>query len=134
MTSRASGTFIVTVTPQAAEPDIGDPSVARMSLYKKFEGDLEAIALGQMLATRAPVAGSAAYVALDRVSGILHGRSGSFSLQHSGVMNRGAAQLTISVVPDSATGELTGLSGVLSIEIVAGQHFYQFEYSLPELD
>ena len=77
-----------------------------------------------------PVKGSAGYVAIERVTGRVHGRAGSFALQHFGVMNRGASSLTLSVVPDSGTGELTGLSGTMSIDIRDGQHFYAFDYSL----
>jgi len=78
------------------------------------------------------VKGSAGYVAIDHVTGELDGRKGSFVLQHSGAMNRGAQVLSIMVVPDSGTGELAGLSGTLSINIVDGLHFYDFIYSLPE--
>lgn len=101
MAMRASGTFIVTITPLPAEENVGDPSIGRMSLHKEFQGELEATAHGQMLATMTPVEGSAAYAALDRVTGSLRGRNGSFSLQHRGVMNRGAPELSIWVVPDS---------------------------------
>jgi hypothetical protein len=132
MTSKASGTFAVTVTPQPADETIGDASIGRMALVKEFQGDLVGTARGQMLATRTPVAGSAGYVALDRVSGTLHGRQGSFSLQHSGVMDRGTAALRIQIVPDSGTEALAGIAGNLEIRIVDGQHFYDLDYSLPD--
>lgn len=131
MTMQASGTFTVTITPLPAEENVGDPSIGRMSLRKQFHGDLEATAHGQMLATMTPVEGSAAYVALDRVTGSLGGRHGSFSLQHRGVMDCGASELSICVVPDSGTDELAGITGSLSIRIVDGTHFYEMEYSLP---
>ena len=128
----ASGTFTVNITPQPAEDDVGDPGIGRMALFKQFSGDLEGSAHGQMLTSHGDVAGSAAYVALDRVTGLLHGRSGSFSLQHCGVMDRGAPQLTVTVVPDSGNGELQGIRGNLAIRIADGQHLYEFDYTLPE--
>ena len=76
------------------------------------------------------VQGSAGYVAMERVNGKLHGRNGTFALQHSGTMTRGAPQLIITVVPDSGTGELAGLSGKMTINIVDGKHFYEFDYTL----
>ena len=103
-----------------------------MALSKQFHGDLQATALGQMLATRTATPGSAAYVALDRVSGTLHGRVGSFSLQHSGTMDRGAPTLDIMIVPDSGSEGLTGISGRLRIRIDEGRHFYELDYELPE--
>jgi hypothetical protein len=134
MSKQASGTFAVTITAQAPEAGVGDPAIGRMALFKQFSGDLEGSAHGQMLATHGQVAGSAAYVALDRVNGRLHGREGAFSLQHCGVMDRGTPQLSLTVVPDSGTGELTGLSGSMAIRIVEGQHFYDIHYSLPDAD
>jgi hypothetical protein len=100
-----------------------------MSLDKQFQGDLEGTSKGQMLAVGTDVKGSAGYVAIERVTGALHGRSGTFALQHSGTMTRGAPQLDISVVPDSGTGELVGLAGKMSINIVEGKHFYDFDYT-----
>ena len=104
-----------------------------MSLDKQFHGELEATSVGEMLtAMSGSVQGSGAYVAVERVTGTLHGRNGSFALHHTGVMNRGVPQLTIMVVPDSGTGELTGLTGKLNIRIEPdGKHFYDFEYELP---
>ncbi len=99
---------------------------------KQFHGDLEATSKGQMLATTTDVKGSAGYVALERVSGTLQGRSGTFALQHNGTMTRGEPQLTITVVPDSGTGQLVGLAGTMTIAIAAdGKHSYGFEYTLP---
>ena len=103
-----------------------------MLLLKKFSGDLAASARGQMLSASTGMKGSAAYVAIDQVTGELDGRRGSFVLQHSGSMNRGVPTLSIMVVPDSGTGELAGLTGTLSINIIDGKHFYDFIYSLPE--
>jgi Protein of unknown function (DUF3224) len=128
----AAGAFDVTVTPLPAEAGIGDEVIGRMALSKCFHGDLQASALGQMLATRTPTPGSAAYVALDRVTGALHGRSGSFSLQHSGTMDRGTPTLDILIVPDSGTEQLEGISGRLRIRIEEGRHFYELDYELPD--
>jgi hypothetical protein len=127
--NHASGTFEVQVKPQA-DDEAGAPTVGRMTLDKQFHGDLEATSKGQMLAVRTAVEGSAGYVALERVEGTLHGRKGTFVLQHSGTMTRGAAQLSINVVPDSGTGELSGLAGTLTINIAEGKHSYDFDYTL----
>ena len=129
--TRASGTFEVKVSPQAMD-DKTDASLGRMSLDKQFHGDLEATSKGEMLSASTSVKGSAGYVAIERVSGVLHGRSGSFVLQHSGTMTRGAPQLTITVVPDSGTGQLVGLAGKMNITIADGKHSYDFEYTLAE--
>jgi hypothetical protein len=127
VTTRASGTFEVKLTPQATDA----PQLGRMALDKQFHGDLEAASRGEMLAMGTAVEGSAGYVAMELVTGTLHGRAGTFSLQHSGTMNRGAPTLTISVVPDSGTGELAGLSGTMKIIIEGGKHSYEFDYTLP---
>ena len=132
MTMHASGTFEVKMVPQPVQDGIGDPGIGRMALDKQFHGDLDATGKGQMLAVGTDVPGSAGYVALERVSGTLHGRRGTFALQHSGTMTRGAPQLSITVVPDSATGELLGLTGKLAIIIADGKHSYDFEYMLPD--
>ncbi|HWN09058.1 MAG TPA: DUF3224 domain-containing protein [Pyrinomonadaceae bacterium] len=128
VTKHASGEFEVKLNPQADEK--GEPTVGRMSLDKQFRGDLEGVSKGQMLAVMTDVSGSAGYVAMERVNGKLHGRTGTFALQHSGTMTRGTPQLIITVVPDSGTGELAGLTGKMTIDIVEGKHFYKFEYSL----
>lgn len=132
MTNRASGTFEVNLNPQAPEDGVGDPSVSRLSIDKQFRGDLEATSKGQMLAAGTDVEGSAGYVAIERVTGTLHGRRGTFALQHSGTLTRGTPQLTITVVPDSGAGQLAGLAGSMTIDIVDGKHSYDFEYKLDE--
>lgn len=104
----------------------------RLSLDKQFHGDLLAVGQGEMLTAITGVDGSAGYVAIERVVGTLHGRNGSFVFQHSGIMNRGDQQLSISVVPDSGTEQLAGISGVFSLTIVDSKHVYAFDYSLPE--
>jgi len=106
-------------------------TLARITLDKKFSGALEATSVGQMTAARTPVAESAGYVAIERVEGTLHGKRGSFILQHTGVSTRGMQSLSVTVVHDSATGELTGLTGSMKIDMVEGKHFYDFEYLLP---
>jgi hypothetical protein len=131
LTNHASGTFEVKLSPQV-DDKVGDPSVGRMSLDKQFQGALVGTSKGQMLAVRTAVEGSAGYVALERVEGTLDGRSGSFALQHSGTMTRGVAQLNVTVVPDSGTEQLVGLEGKMTINIVEGKHFYDFEYTLAE--
>ena len=132
MTMHASGTFEVKMVPQPVQDGIGDPGIGRMALDKQFHGDLEATGKGQRRAAGTDVPGSAGYVALERVSGTLHGRRGTFALQHSGTMTRGAPQLSITVVPDSATGELLGLTGKLAIIIADGKPSYDFEYMSPD--
>lgn len=124
---RATGTFEVVLTPQATEAGAG---VARMSIAKQLHGELEATSKGEMLAASTSVKGSAGYVAIEHVSGTLHGQKGTFVLQHTGTMNRGAPSLSVTVVPDSGTGNLKGLSGTMAIRIEDGKHFYDFEYSI----
>jgi len=132
MTTHASGIFEVKLTPQSPEAKTDEATVGRFSLDKKFQGDLDGTSKGEMLAVSTAVQGSAGYVALEQVSGSLNGRTGTFALQHSGTMNRGAPELRITVVPDSGTGQLVGLSGKLEIKIADGKHFYEFDYTLPE--
>jgi len=133
MTFHASGSFDVKLTPQKPDnPEAESSKLGRMAIEKQFQGDLEAVSKGEMLSAMTDVKGSAGYVALERVTGTLGGRSGSFVLQHSGTMTRGEAQLSVTVVPDSATGELAGLAGKLSIQITEGKHSYEFDYTLPD--
>jgi hypothetical protein len=128
---RASGSFEVSVQPLANAEVSSDPLLGRFLLTKKFSGDLDARARGHMLSAGTPIKGSAGYVAIDQVTGLLDGRKGSFVLQHSGSMKRGVPALSVMVVPDSGTDELAGLTGTLSINIVEGKHFYDFLYSIP---
>ena len=128
MPTRAVGPFEVKLSPQT--PHHPDAGLGRMSLDKEFHGDLEATSKGEMLVGSTETKGSAGYVAMERVTGTLHGRAGSFILQHSGTMNRGAPSLSVTVVPDSGTGELAGLSGRMAIVVVAGKHSYEFDYAL----
>jgi hypothetical protein len=126
--STATGHFDVKLTPIAD----GTADVGRMTIDKTFHGDLEASSIGQMLAVRTPTDGSAGYVAMERVTGTLAGKTGSFALQHSGSMDKGAQSLSVTVVPDSGTDGLTGIAGRMNIIIEGGKHRYEFEYTLPE--
>ena len=130
--SHARGPFEVKLTPQPFDDKAEDALLGRMTLDKQFHGDLEATSRGVMLSAGTSVKGSGGYVAIERVTGTLHGRSGTFVLQHSGTMDRSALHLTITVVPDSGTGQLAGLTGKMNINIAEGQHSYDFEYTLPE--
>ena len=127
---RATGPFDVKMTPEAADTEGEGSALGRMAVVKTYHGDLEATARGTMLTAGTSVEGSAAYVAFERVTGTLHGRRGTFALQHMGTMTRGEPSLTITVVPDSGTGELAGISGKLAIVIVGGKHSYELEYTL----
>ena len=128
MTNRATGTFEVKMSPQEA-----DMSVGRMTIDKQFQGDLVGTSKGQMLmASSDSVKNSAGYVAIEKVTGTLNGRRGSFYLQHNGVMTRGVGELTITVIPDSGTDQLVGLRGKMNIIIAEGKHSYEFEYTLAE--
>ena len=132
--STAIGPFEVKLTPLEPQPPQQPAPIGRMSLDKQFHGDLEAVSQGQMLAAGTAVKGSAGYVALEVVSGSLDGRSGSFVLQHNGIMNRGVPLLSITVVPDSGTDELAGLAGEMKIDVQDGKHTYVFEYSISGRD
>ncbi len=128
----AKGTFDVTITPQASDLSPEGPNLGRLSLDKQFYGDLVGTAKGEMItAAGLAVKESAAYSAVERVSGTLHGKTGNFALQHTGIMNRGTPTLAITVVPDSGTGALAGLTGKMDIIIEGKQHSYVFDYELP---
>ena len=130
MSSHAAGPFDVKVTPQDDKSD--DPLLGRMTIDKQYHGDLDATGKGQMLTAGSAAKGSGAYVAIEKVSGALQGRRGTFVLQHTGTMTQGAPQLIINVVPDSGTGQLAGISGKMAIKIAeGGKHSYDFEYTLP---
>lgn len=130
--THASGAFDVKVTPQKPDTQIArTANLGRLTIDKQFHGDLEASAKGEMLATQTEVKGSAGYVALERVTGKLQGRAGSFVLLHSATMKRGAPETTITVVPDSGTGELTGITGMMRIKVAPdGSHSYEFEFRI----
>lgn len=130
-TQHAAGPFDVKVVPQGAADKAEGSTLARMSLDKQYHGDLEATAKGEMLTAATDVQGSAGYVAIERVTGTLNGRTGSFVLQHSGTLTRGAPTQNITVVPDSGTGQLAGIAGKLTVIIEGGKHSYEFDYTLP---
>ena len=132
MTAHASGSFEVKLKPQVQDDPGANANLGRMSIDKQFHGDLEGTSKGEMLTAGTGVKGSAGYVAIERVSGMLHGRTGAFILQHSGTMTRGAPQLSVTVVPDSGTDQLAGLAGKMAINIADGKHSYEFEYTLNE--
>jgi hypothetical protein len=132
VTAHATGTFEVKLTPQPSEDKTDDATLGRMTIDKQFHGDLEATSKGQMLTADTPVKGSAGYVAIERITGTLQGRPGNFVLQHSGTLTRGAPQQSITVVPDSGTGQLVGLTGTMTIIITSGKHSYDLAYTLPD--
>jgi hypothetical protein len=130
MSASAIGIFEVTMSPEPPYDVSEGANIGRVSLKKTFTGDLQAASTAEMIGARSEVKGSAGYVAIERVVGSLHGRTGSFVLQHSGTMTRGKGELNVTVVPDSGTAELKGISGKMTIEISDGKHLYSFEYVL----
>jgi hypothetical protein len=128
MEVEAIGTFDVKLAPIGS----GESPIGSMSIDKTFHGDLQGTSVGQMLAFRSGIEGSAGYVAMERVDATLGGREGSFTLQHSGLMDKGAQSLTVVVVPDSATDALAGLTGTMNIDVTPCRHDYQFRYTLPD--
>ncbi|MCA8295056.1 DUF3224 domain-containing protein [Burkholderia sp. AU30198] len=132
MTLLANGPFEVKLNPESLSTVAEQTGLGRMSLDKQYHGDLEAVSHGEMLAFRSSIPGSAGYVAMETVRGVLGGRHGSFVLQHSSTMTRGQPQQSITVVPDSGTGALQGLSGAMIITIDNGRHSYRFDYTLPD--
>lgn len=131
MANTARGEFEVRLALLAAYDTSEGSPLGRRSIDKTFRGDLSATSVGEMLAAGTAVKGSAGYVAVERVTGTLGGKAGSFVLMHTGVMNRGTPSLAVAVVPDSGTGELAGLTGTMAIEVADGKHAYVFEYELP---
>lgn len=132
MSQRAVGPFDVKVVPQKPDTQIARAAnLGRLTIDKRFHGDLEGISKGEMLATQTEVPGSAGYVAMERVTGSLKGRQGSFVLQHSATMSRGTPTSSIMVVPDSGTGELKGITGTMTIAVASdGGHTYEFDYKI----
>lgn len=129
---RATGSFDVKIEPQKPDNAPAEASgLGRMSIDKQFHGDLEATSKGEMLSLLNRDIGSGGYVALEKVTGTLQGKAGSFALEHNATMERGKPFLNIIVVPDSGTGDLTGLAGTMKIRIEGGKHYYDFDYTLP---
>jgi hypothetical protein len=122
----AKGTFEVKMVPQAD----ADATVGRMTLDKELAGDIVGTSKGMMLASMSAIPNSAGYVAIEKVTGTLHGKRGTFVLQHNATMDRGAQSLNVIVIPDSGTDELTGLTGTFKIIIEGKKHFYEFEYTI----
>ena len=131
MTQLARGTFVVNLAPLSFEGQPEGSTLSRMSIAKTLSGDLVGTTSGQMLTAMTDVKGSAGYVAVERVEATLDGKTGAFSFQHGGIMNRGAPSLSVTVVPDSGTGEPVGLTGEFNIIVADGKHSYEFTYSLP---
>ena len=133
MSRVAKGEFAVSLQPLALEGAEAEWKLSRMSIDKQISGDLVGSSKGAMLSAMTATKGSAGYVAIERVTGTLRGRKGTFALQHTGIMNRGTPSLTITVMPDSGTDELAGLSGTMAIIIAAdGKHSYEFDYTLAD--
>ena len=128
--THVGGTFDVKLTPAALADTAADKALGRLTIEKQYHGDLEATGKGEMLTAGTSVKDSAGYVAMEQVTGTLSGRRGAFVLQHSGTMTRGTPQLTITIVPDSGTGQLAGLAGKMTIRIEAGKHYYELEYTI----
>jgi len=126
---RAHGAFTVDVHPLTPAPAEG---LGRFSIDKQIHGDLEATTKGEMLSGGDPKRGEAGYVAIETVTGTLAGKRGSFALQHSATMDRNGRKMSVIVVPGSGTGELKGIAGTFTIRIENGQHFYDFDYTLPD--
>ncbi|MDQ1923773.1 DUF3224 domain-containing protein [Massilia pseudoviolaceinigra] len=127
---RASGPFEIAIIPAGAPEKEGRTAIARMALDKQYGGALAATGKGTMLTAVSDTKGSAAYVAIERVSGTLAGRKGSFVLQHAGTMQGGTSRALITIVPDSGTEELSGITGSLALTVVDGKHFYALDYAL----
>jgi hypothetical protein len=132
MSQHATGSFEVKLLPLDPTFKSEGDALGRMSIDKQFHGELEATSKGEMLTGMTATKGSAGYVAIERVTGSVKGRTGTFILQHSGTMNRGVPSLSVTVVPDSGTGELAGLTGSMNIIITEGKHSYDFAYALPD--
>jgi len=125
----ARGEFEVKVVAQPADDAAGGP-FGRLFLDKRFHGELDGTSKGQMMAAGTAVEGSGAYVAFELVSGTVNGKSGTFILQHRGTMQKNVPSMEVTIVPDSGTGELTGIAGTMRIVIEGGKHFYELAYTL----
>lgn len=131
MNLHAEGTFDVKTTLLPADESTAGTAIARYALIKQFHGDLDATGKGEMLSSGDPTKGSAGYVALEAVTGTLHGRTGAFAFQHTGAMDPSGHKLSVTVVPGSGAGDLAAIAGTFTIAIAAGKHSYHFDYSLP---
>lgn len=131
MTQQAAGSFTVSMNPAAPTEHAGRTTLGRMLLDKVYSGELAATGKGEMLTAVTDTKGSASYVAIEQITGVLQGREGSFTVHHTGTMTGGVSELAIAIVPDSGTGELTGIGGELRLQAVDGGHRYELLYSLP---
>ncbi len=127
----AKGEFEVQITPRELDGPTEDPGLSRLAIVKQLRGDLVGTGHGQMLASGGPPNPSGAYVAIERISGSLKGKQGSFVLMHRGTMDASGSEILVTVVPDSGTGDLTGIRGTFKILVEEGKHLYDFEYALP---
>jgi hypothetical protein len=129
--TKATGTFTVTLTPTDTHKPMSAPAqFGRMTLAKKFEGALNATSIGEMLSVRIAETASAGYVAIEQVTGTLEGKTGDFVLQHFGTMTQHNSMLNLQIIPDSGTGELAGIEGTMTIDMVEDQHAYELTYRL----
>jgi hypothetical protein len=124
------GSFEITMQGEPPYDDVAGVTLSRATFSKRFSGPLEATSTVHMLAARTPVAASAGYVAVERISGALEGRAGTFVVTHVGIMTRGQRSLTVQIVPDSGTGALAGIAGTMDIEVTDGKHVYTLDYRL----
>ena len=122
----ATGEFEIQMSPQTED----EINVGRMLINKTYRGDLDGSGQGQMLSKRTATEGSAGYVAIEEFNGNIQGKKGSFTLQHTGIMNRGEPSLKVIIIPDSGTEELEGISGTMQINVAEGKHLYEFEYTI----
>jgi hypothetical protein len=131
----AAGTFEVKVAPAEASEFEKAAGLSRYTLEKTLHGDLEGTARGEMLASAEEANGAMMYVAVDKVTGTLHGKQGGFTLLHRATMIKGdaaSAKMEIVIAAGSGTGELAGIAGTFTIVIDAkGGHSYTMEYTLP---
>ncbi|MFZ4875367.1 DUF3224 domain-containing protein [Janthinobacterium sp. Mn2066] len=132
MNAHASGTFSISMTPAGAPQRSGRTALGRTVLEKVYAGDLVGTCRGEMLSAVTDTRGAAGYVAIEAITGVLQGRTGSFVVQHTGTMADGKQELSIAIVPHSGTGQLEGISGTLAIRVAESQHFYELAYSLPQ--
>ena len=132
MQATVRGSFDVNLGPEPVHEAAAGTGLARLAIDKRFQGDLTGTSRGEMLSLMGAGEGSAGYVAIERVSGAIGGRTGTFALQHSGLMDHGTPSLVVTVIPGSGTDGLAGLAGTFEIEISEGEHRYALHYSLPD--
>ena len=132
MTHRAAGSFTVSMRPAAPPERAGRTTLGRMILEKEYDGALAASGKGEMLTAVTDTPGSASYVAIEQVSGVLLERAGSFVIHHAGTMSGGVKRLSIAIVADSGTGQLAGIAGTMTLETADGDHRYELLFTLPD--